>query len=496
MAHAYAVSERARPIRPTRRYHMKISNFGKNVVFQPKDLFAPRSEEEVLSILRDCRGRRIRVVGRLHSWSDAARGNDVLLDLRHLNSVRTEERDGDTWATIGGGCQIKRVLSELDRQARVTLPSLGLITEQTIAGATSTGTHGSGKHSLSHYVEEVRVATYDAETGEPVVQTIDNGNELRSARCSLGCLGVILSVKLRCRAQYQVEEHLRKYRNLDEVLQAENDYPLQQFFMVPWSWKFLVQHRREVDRSRSVLASLYRAYWFLVVDLSLHLNLQLIVKIVRSRWLVHTFYRWIVWLTVLRRWKVVDKSQDMLTMEHELFRHIEIEVFVKRSKLKGALDFTRSLIEFCDGDPDAFDEPTEELLSRHGLMESVQPLLGKYTHHYAITVRKVLPDATLISMASSDDEPYYAISFISYHRPRERDGFFQFANVLAETTSRLFEARPHWGKVCPIDSQLVQKLYPHLPEFRRICEAMDPDGVFRNEWVDSLIFDNASKSRS
>ena len=72
------------------------------------------------------------------------------------------------------------VLAELERQANVTLPSLGLITEQTIAGAISTGTHGSGKASMSHYIEEIRLATYDKRTGEPVVKTIADGDELRA----------------------------------------------------------------------------------------------------------------------------------------------------------------------------------------------------------------------------------------------------------------------------------------------------------------------------
>ena len=104
---------------------------------------------------------------------------------------------------------------------------------------------------------------------------------------------------------------------------------------------------------------------------------------------------------------------------------------------------------------------------------------------------EILPDSTLISMASGDDEPYYSISFISYNRRQERDGFFMFADVLAQTTARLFHARPHWGKVCPIDSQLVDQLYPRLAEFQQVCDAMDPGGVFRNRWVEDLVFDGS-----
>ena len=159
---------------------------------------------------------------------------------------------------------------------------------------------------------------------------ISDGPELRAARCSLGCLGVIVSVGFWCRPQYQVEEHILLYNGLDEVLAAENDYPLQQFYLFPWLWQYFVQHRREVSAQHSGLATLYRWYWFLVFDVAFHLIVLLLARGLRSRRCIQFFFRHIAPRTVIQHWKVVDKSQDMLVMEHELFRHIEIEVFVKR----------------------------------------------------------------------------------------------------------------------------------------------------------------------
>src|SRR5262247_848660 len=103
---------------------MPIRNFGRNLEFSPRQVLTPASEAEVLAILRQNRGKNIRAVGRLHSWSRAIVADEVLL----------ERRGDEAWATIGGGCQIKRALAELDRQG-LTLPALGLISEQTIAGA-------------------------------------------------------------------------------------------------------------------------------------------------------------------------------------------------------------------------------------------------------------------------------------------------------------------------------------------------------------------------
>ena len=91
-------------------------------------------------------------------------------------------------------------------------------------------------------------------------------------------------------------------------------------------------------------------------------------------------------------------------------------------------------------------------------------------------------------MASGEDEPYYSISFISYAYPRERAGFFGFAGFLAKSMAALFDARPHWGKICPLDAKTASRLYPRLDEFRAVCTKMDRAGVFRNSWIAEVLF--------
>lgn len=465
-----------------------IVNFGRNVSFRPREIETPRTEDEVLEILKRHCGRKIRAIGRLHAWSEAPSGDDVIIDLRNLNEVRTERRDGGIWATIGSGCQIKRVLTELDRQAGATTPSVGLISEQALAGAISTGTHGSGKNSLSHYAAEFRIAMYDPETGEPVIRTISEGPELRAARCSLGCLGVIVSIGLWARPKYNVEEQFRCHSTLEGVLKEEAEHPLQQFFLIPWSWTFYGQHRREVADSRSWLASLYRLYFFLTFDIGMHLVLLLFTRWLPFRGGLKFFFRQVIPWTVVRKWKVIDNSSDMLIMENELFVHIETEVFVKRSQLPTALPFVIEMIRHFDGEAGALSPASQQRLRELGLWEEVVSGARTYTHHYPICVRRILPDDTLISMASSDDEDYYSISIVSVAKPSERDGFFRFSEILASTMATLFAARLHWGKYCPTDSKAVTNLYPHLHEFRSICNHADVHGRFRNNWVDRLIF--------
>jgi len=468
----------------------ELCNFGANVRFAPRHYYQPASEDEVLEILRRHRGQRIRCIGRLHSWSPAPQGDDVVIDLQRLNGVVVERDERGTWATLGGGCQIKRALASLAPQG-LTLPTLGLVSEQSIAGAVSTGTHGSGRHSMSHYVAEVRLAAYDPASGEPVIRTLTGGKELAAARCAVGCLGVILSVKLPVRDAYFLEEHLREYAALGDVLAAEEQYPLQQFFLIPWRWTFLTQHRRESPGPRNWHAPLYRLYWLATIDVGLHILLKLLVNVVGSNWLVAFFYRWLILLFVIRGWRVVDHSQDHLVMEHELFRHIEVEIFVRRSRLEEALGLTRQLIECLGHGADAPAESARQRLTELGLAEEVFAAAGTYHHHYAICIRKVLADETLISPASGDGaaeaEPFYAISLISYARPSQREGFFEFARLLSKCLAQACDGRPHWGKVCPLSADEIGALYPRLVEFRQVCRELDPAGRFQNDWTASHL---------
>lgn len=470
----------------------EIENFGRNVRFTPAAFYQPESEEEVLEILDRHKGEPIRVMGRLHAWSDAVRTEGVLLDLKNLNRVEIEPSKNARQAKVGAGCQIKRLLSELRRQSGYTLPSVGLITEQTIAGAISTGTHGSGKHSISHYVQAIRIACYDGETGKAVIRELSSGDELLAARCSLGNLGVIVSVKMEIRKQYRVEEHFRRYENLADVLKQEKDYPLQQFYFLPWNWAYFAQHRRETDRPNTRLASVYRVYWFLLMDLGWHLLLLFAVRLLKSGRFARFLYRKVMPCLAIRNWRVVDDSSSMLVMEHELFRHLEMELFVKAGPLEPALEFVQEVLTVA-GEGRSISEPLLKKLPDETSRNKLQDLSGCYNHHYPICVRRVLPDDTLISMAQGGDEPCYAISLITYEHPDRREGFFRVAEFLAESMAALFAARPHWGKYCPLEPEQLIPLYERFDDYKKICHEFDPAGVFRNEWTEKLLSDIAAE---
>jgi FAD/FMN-containing dehydrogenase len=464
----------------------KLTNFGGNVSFAPAHLYEPRTEDEMVAILNKHATGKIRVVGSLHAWSPAARCEDAIVSMRHFCDVRIDrDSNGDVCATVGGGCRIKDLLRKLHALGDDTIPSIGLITKQTIAGAVATSTHGSGRHSLSHYVVELCVAAYDSETGAARIYTWNDGPELRAARCALGCMGIVVSVRFRCVPKYDVTESIVPCATLADALAGEADFPLQQFYLVPHQWAYLAQRRAIVahQQKRSITARLYRIWWWLNIDVGFHVVLKLLASILKSPTSIRFLYRHVLAKTILKNRTFVDHSERMLVMEHDLFKHLEIEIFVPERHIRAAAEFVQAVVQVFDGS-EISDRLTQQLQAGDFISE-LKTKRGAFTHHYVITFRRVLADDTMISMTSGT-ETWYAISFITYVEPR--DAFYEMASFLARTMALLFDARLHWGKYFPLDRAAVERAYPELSLFRELCRRVDPHGVFRNVFVNEVIF--------
>ena len=457
-----------------------IRNFGGNLAFSPEHHEVARDEAEVLQILQRHRHRQLRAHGSLHSWSQVAVCNEVSVDVSQLNWVQLNTETPNPTASVGAGCRIKQLLAELNLYGWTT-PTLGLIKEQSLAGATATATHGSGRHCLSHYICQMRLATYDP-AGNPVVLVVSSDEELRAACCALGSMGIVTEVTIPLRRQYWIEEHFREWNQLEDVIAAEDDYPLQQFFLIPWRWTYLVQHRRETQGSRSWHAPFYRAFWALGMDHGLHWAIIAIARWLPGR-VGHYAFRHLLPRLVPRGWRVVDRSDRQLTMQHHLYRHIETELFVKASQLPQMLDVTQWLIQWCAGREPSGCETWADAIAGCGMAPEFDQLRGCYQHHYPICIRKVLADRGLITMSGSDDdEAWYAVSLISYASPAKRAGFLQFASAITRLAIHLFSARPHWGKHYPLAIPL-HDLYVNYPRFLEIRNRLDPTDAFLPAWI-------------
>ncbi len=488
----------------------ELENFGRNRRFIPEAYFEPQDEAELVQILNRFPGRSFRAVGSLHAWSPAAHCDDIILSVRLFRQVTLCPPDASasrqsvkllsesstnppehSSAWVGAGIQIKHLIVQLQALGW-TMPSLGLITEQTIAGAISTGTHGSGRSCLSAFVQAVRIARFDSQQGRAVIETIEGGKMLAAAQCGLGNLGIIIAVKLQIRRPYQIEESWKDYATLDEVLKTETAFPLQQFYLLPWKWTYLAQHRREVSQVPHWREWLYRVYFYAAIDVGLHLILLTAARIVKSKRFVKWLFQELLWRAIIKDWPVVGPSHRMLIMEHELFYHIETELFVRRQELLPAVDFLQKALRWTAGE--GADLPDEFLrqVAETGLTGEFQAARCVYCHHYPICVRRILPDQTLVSMSSGGDQDWYSISLISYHQQSDRDGFFKAMNFIAKAMARLFAARPHWGKHVPLTPAELCKLYPNWQDFCEVVHQLDPDKRFCNAWFQGLLYGDAN----
>lgn len=441
-----------------------ITNFGGNVKFSPKHIYYPKTEQEVLEILNSHKNGQIRVISSLHAWSEAVVSEDVVINLKNLNQVEI----AGNLAKVGGGCILQRCLDIIHSKTNLTIPTLGGIKRQTIAGVVSTGTHGSGKSSISHYMEEIRIAAYD-EGGEAKIYEFKSGEELKAARCAVGCMGVILSVRFKLVPMFWVKETLGHYKSLDEVLKNEDKYELQQFMLIPYLWEYFVHQRQVLSKKPAagllMKGTIQRFYDFLSIEYASHLLLKTILLISSSTKgsskFIIWFYQKIVPL-LIKQGTIVGNPEQGLTLHtshHYYFKHVEMELFVPRAKLKRAIEIIKKIT-------DQFAKDT-------------------YTHHYPIFFRLIKKDDTLISMSEGGD--CYSISFFTYKSEKDRKYFYHYCKIMAEALNKECEARLHWGKYFPLEYKDMRNLFPKLGEFRKICQTLDPKGVFQNEFTKRVL---------
>lgn len=467
---------------------MRLRNFGGNLTFSPGTICRPGSEEELLELMRRNRGARIRARGSLHSWSGAPATEGVLIEMERFDQIHESGQLHCPTARVGAGCRLEPLVDRL-RESNVALPTLGAVLEQTISGAISTGTHGSGNRSLSSFVRSIRLATLDAR-GEPAIRTIGQGSELLAARCALGTMGIITEVELELTPLWFVEERFEKADSLDEILAGENDWPLQQFFLVPYRWSHYVFRRRRTVESPSWIRShLYKGWNLVTTDALAHGLFKGLVQLQRlgSNSAVTGFFRHVLPRMLVTGMSARGESTMMLTLNHHWFRHLEMEIFVPAGALEGALELVRDLTSYYAGDSDWLHDSTIAALERAGLRDRVLGSRSSYAHHYPIFVRRVLPDETLISMSSRrTSEPWwYSISLFSYLQPRDR--FYSFADSVLDLLHHEYGARPHWGKYHRLGRLDVDPLYPRIDEFRDVCRNLDPGGVFTNDYTETTL---------
>src|SRR5262249_21961386 len=147
-------------------------------------------------------------------------------------------------------------------------------------------------------------------------------------------------------------------QSLAEVLALEKRWPLQQFYLIPHLWEYFAQQRQVLPGSNRTprqrwRALLFRWYWLFGLDVGFHLILQALAEVLRSPRGVRFFYQRLFPFITLNDFPVIDWSDRMLVMKHELFKHFEIELFVPARHLLRATAFIRQILSVFAGIADS-----------------------------------------------------------------------------------------------------------------------------------------------
>jgi FAD/FMN-containing dehydrogenase len=183
-------------------------NWSGGVQCAPRRRERPTSEAQVAALLRGAAGEGlgVRVAGRGHSHTPLVATDGLLLELDALCGIESCDAQARE-ATLRGGTPIAEIGTPL-RERGLAMENLGDVDVQALAGAISTGTHGTGSRlrSLSNQVAGLRLYTADGDALECSETTA--ARVFSAARVSLGAFGVITAVRLRLVPAYQLHERI------------------------------------------------------------------------------------------------------------------------------------------------------------------------------------------------------------------------------------------------------------------------------------------------
>ena len=185
-------------------------NWSGSVHCQPRHIARPASIDELQQIIKACGSehRHVRVVGSGHSFTPLVQTDDVLLSLEHIQGIEEVDAERGTVTVLAG--TLLSTLGEALYARGLAQENLGGIDAQSLAGAISTGTHGTGIRfgTLSTQVAGLTLVTAAGELLECSPER--NADLFKAAQVSLGVLGVIVKVKLRVVAAKRL--HFKSYR--------------------------------------------------------------------------------------------------------------------------------------------------------------------------------------------------------------------------------------------------------------------------------------------
>ncbi|OZM72556.1 FAD-linked oxidoreductase [Amycolatopsis antarctica] len=427
------------------------TNWAGTATADPQRVHRPRETagiaEAVTRVAVD--GRTVRTWGSGHSFSPIAVADSDAIDLTGWTGIASADtRTG--LVTVRAGTTLRTLNTDLERLG-LAMTNLGDIDAQTIAGAISTGTHGTGARfgGIATQVAELELVLAD---GSVVTCSAEDRPELfAAARVGLGALGVITTVTLRCEPSFTLAA--REYpaplesvlEGFDESATANDHF---EFYWFPYGRNALVKCDNRLPLG-SETAPLSRFRRFLDYEVMENVAFGTLCRIGRAApKLVPRLGK--LSSSVLSSREYSDLSHRVF-VTHRGVRFVESEYAVPREALPEVLAALRALVPRLHT-PVAF--PVE--------------------------VRVAAADDIWLSTAYGRDSAYVAVHQFA-GMPYERY-FAEFAAIAGAAGGR-----PHWGKLHDLDAAALRERYPRFDDFLRVRKEVDPDGVFRNAYLDRVL---------
>jgi L-gulonolactone oxidase len=427
------------------------SNWAGNQIGTPQAVEVPRDVEEVALLVKRAaaNGQRVKAVGSGHSFTAAAVTDGVQVRLDHITGLR--EVDHETRrVTVRAGTPL-HALNRMLADHGLAMANLGDIDRQTIAGATSTATHGTGQRlgGLATQICGLELVLGD---GSVVTCSADERPELfAAARVGLGALGIVTSVTLQCEPAFTLVADERPM-DVDEVMSRFDEFATDnehfEFYWFPHTDRALVKRNNRLTPGEQPLP-LPRWRGYLEDEVLANAAFGAICRLGRARpSLVPGLNRRAAALLSARRFSA--PSYDVFVSPRRV-RFVEMEYAVPRAHAQAAFAAIRDVIE------------------REQLQVS-----------FPIEARVVAPDDITLSTASGRETAYFAVHMFR-GEPYER--YFR----AVEARMRELEGRPHWGKMHWRTADDLRPVYPRFDEFLAQRDASDPARVFGNAYLEQVL---------
>lgn len=411
----------------------------------------PSSPEAVQRAVRAAAasGLRVKPVGSGHSFSGIAVAPDVQLDVGDLSGIV----EADTRArlvTVGAGTPLHRMPRLLDPLG-LAMANLGDIDRQTIAGATSTGTHGTGL-AFGGLATQIAGVTLVTGTGELVTIDEEHRPELLPAvRLGLGALGVLTAVTLRLVPRFALHA-------------VEHREPLEQV-LAEWQERVRTTDHFEFYWFPHTSTALTKTNTRLPGDAPLH-PLGRAARWIDDELLANGAYRGIcavgtaVPATVPRFARLVERLTGRRDFTDASTRVFTTNRTVRFRELEMAIPLASV--------PDALAE-VRELIDRR-----------RWRISFPIEVRAAASDDVWLSTAYGRETGYLAV-----HRYVREDPTEYFAAV--EAILLAHGGRPHWGKMHTQTAETLRPRYPRFDDFLALRDEFDPERRFANPYLERVL---------